>query len=178
MSNTETAARVLVVDDNRALADTYAATLEDHYEVRTAYSGRGALEAIDETVDVVVLDRRMPSMSGGQVLERIRERGLDCRVIVATAVDPDFDIVEMPFDEHLHKPVRGNALVAAIDRQLAVGSRGECASEFVELTSKIEALEQTKSMRELQNDQRIEALREQVEELETRVDSSLRATAR
>jgi len=173
MRNTDSKARVLVVDDNRELVEAYTATLEQHYQVRTAYSGHEALEAVDETVDIVLLDRRMPSMSGDRALERIRERGLDCRVIVVTAVDPGFDIVEMPFDEHLHKPVRGNELLDAIERQLEIGSRGECAREFVKLTSKITALEQAKSVRELQNDQRIETLREQAAKLETRVDLSV-----
>ncbi len=171
MGETETTAKILVVDDNRPLADTYATVLEERYGVETAYSGREALAVVDETVDVVVLDRRMPSMSGSEVLERIRERGLDCRVIVATAVDPDFDIVEMPFDEHLHKPVRRETLVDTVRRQLVVDSRGECASEFVELTSKIRALEQTKPVDELQGDQRFEALREQADELEPRVEA-------
>jgi DNA-binding NtrC family response regulator len=176
MRDTETGAGVLVVDDNQELAGAYAATLGQHYQVQTAYGGYEALDVIDETVDVVLLDRRMPSMSGDQVLERIQERDLDCRVIVVTAVDPDFDIVEMPFDEHLHKPVRGEELIDAIERQLEIYD--ECTREFVALTSKIEALEQTKSIRELQNNQHIEALREQVAELETCVDASVQATAR
>jgi len=59
---------------------------------------------IDETVDVVLLDRMMPGMSGQEVLAAIRERGLDCRVAMVTAVDADFDVIEMGFDEYLGKP--------------------------------------------------------------------------
>ena len=55
---------VLVVDDNRELAEAYAATLREQYDTRTACSGREALDVVDETVDVVLLDRRMPSVSG------------------------------------------------------------------------------------------------------------------
>ena len=40
-----------------------------------------------------------------EVLEQIREHGPECRVVMVTAVNPDFDIVELPFDEYLHKPV-------------------------------------------------------------------------
>lgn len=53
---------------------------------------------IDEDVDVVLHDCRMPDRSGGQTLERIREQGYDCRVAMVTAVDLDFDIVEMDFE--------------------------------------------------------------------------------
>jgi len=79
----------------------------DH-EVRTAYSGEEALEKVDEDVDIVLLDRLLPDLPdlpGDEVLERVRERGLDCRVVMVTAVDPDFDIVELPVDEYIHKPV-------------------------------------------------------------------------
>ncbi len=44
-------------------------------------------------------------MSGDEVLDTIAERGIDPAVVMVTAVDPDFDIVEMPFDEYLTKPV-------------------------------------------------------------------------
>ena len=96
---------VLVVDDDRALADTCEYWLREEYDVRVAYGGRQALEQVDDDVDVVLLDRRMPDISGDDVLDEIDARGLDCRVAMMTAVAPDTDIVEMPFDEYLVKPV-------------------------------------------------------------------------
>jgi DNA-binding response OmpR family regulator len=167
-------ATVLVVDDNEELAEAYAATLRKHYDTQIACGGQEALDVVDETVDVVLLDRRMPAVSGDEVLDRIRERGLDCRVIVVTAVDPDFDIVEMPFDEYLHKPVRGEKLMSAIDRQLDIAHNNDSAGEFVELSSKIAALEATKSLRELQNSEQVADLREQVNDLEASVELSVR----
>ncbi|ESS07881.1 MAG: response regulator containing CheY-like receiver, AAA-type ATPase, and DNA-binding domain protein [uncultured archaeon A07HN63] len=50
---------VLVVDDESDVADLYAYRLEDAFSVRTAYSGEEAIETVDETVDVILLDRRM-----------------------------------------------------------------------------------------------------------------------
>ncbi|TKX52052.1 response regulator, partial [Halorubrum sp. SS7] len=58
---------VLVVEDEPDLADLYAAWLGDEYRVRTAYGGREALDQLDETddeVDAILLDRRMPGLSG------------------------------------------------------------------------------------------------------------------
>jgi hypothetical protein len=37
----------------------------------------------------------MPILSGNEVLAAIEERPVDCRVAMVTAVDPDFDIIEM-----------------------------------------------------------------------------------
>ncbi|MDY6780939.1 MAG: response regulator, partial [Halobacteria archaeon] len=73
---------VLIVDDDPHVADLYSDWLEGSYDTRTANDGGSALEMIDSDTDVVVLDRRMSSVSGDEVLERLRDEGLDCRVAV------------------------------------------------------------------------------------------------
>ena len=73
MDSTSRDATVLVVDDEEAVADAYTAQLEGEYETRTAYSGKEALETVDDGVDIVLLDRRMPGRSGDEVLERDRK---------------------------------------------------------------------------------------------------------
>lgn len=107
--------RVLVVDDEEAIADGHAARLSDRYETAAAYDGESALELVDEDVDVVVLDRRMPGMGGEAVLERIREAGYDCHVVMLTGVEPDADAVDMAFDEYLVKPAGGDQLAETIE---------------------------------------------------------------
>jgi len=97
--------RVLFVDDEPKLADMYAAHLSDEYETETANDGPSALERIDDSIDVVFLDRRMPGPSGDRVLDTIRERDHDVKVVMLTAVEPDVDIVEMGYDEYVVKPV-------------------------------------------------------------------------
>lgn len=132
---------VLVVDDEQSIADSYEAHLESEYDVSVAYSGEEALETADEETDVVLLDRRMPEMSGDEVLGRIDERGLGCRVIMVTAVDPDLDIIEMPFDEYLTKPVTGDQLRETIQRMLARESQEVQIQEMFALASKLATLE-------------------------------------
>ncbi len=66
---------VLVVDDNPDHRRLTERTLsESGFQVRTADSGEGALDAL-EGVDLVLLDHGLPRMSGIEVLARIRERG-------------------------------------------------------------------------------------------------------
>ena len=115
---------VLFVDDEPALADGRAAQLSDQYDTRTAYDGAAALEVLDDAVDVVFLDRRMPGRPGEAVLESIRERGHDCRVVMVTGVEPDADVVEMGFDDYLVKPVEADDLREAADRLLARSPAG------------------------------------------------------
>ncbi|TYL36390.1 response regulator [Natronococcus pandeyae] len=128
-------ATVVVVDDEKEVADAYALRLQDRYNVVTVYGGEEALAVIDDDTDVVLLDRFMPDVSGDEVLRRVRERGTECYIVMVTAVDPELDILEMPFDDYLCKPVGSEDLVAAIDNQLRVLAF-EKLSEFFRLESK------------------------------------------
>ncbi len=112
-------ATVLLVDDERQLVDIYEMWFEGRYTTRTAYGGKEAIEAFDEDVDVVLLDRRMPVMSGDEVLERLREDGHDTPVVMVTAVEPDQGIVELPFDEYVVKPADRDELLETVDRALS-----------------------------------------------------------
>jgi len=165
--------RVLIVDDESEVADVYELRLRDEYDTVTAYGGEVALETVDETVDVVLLDRRMPDVSGDEVLETIRERGLDCRVVMITAVDPDFDIVDMPFDDYLCKPVQKEDLVAAIDQQLTADRYDERLTEYLEVTSKIALLEAEKPASELDSNDQVVELRERADALRAEMDDAL-----
>lgn len=164
---------VLVVDDERAVADAYTAQLEGDYDVRTAYGGEEALELVGPSVDVVLLDRRMPRLTGDEVLERISEMELACRVIMVTAVEPDFDIVEMPFDAYLQKPVDRTELVEAIDRQLAARTYDEQFDEFLAVTTKLGLLEEQKPAHELEQSEEVTALKERAAELKSDLDQTV-----
>jgi DNA-binding response OmpR family regulator len=109
---------VLVIEDEEGLADLYTVWLENGNNVKTAYSGEEGLEMMTEEVDIVLLDRRMPDMSGDEVLEEMRNRGYDCQVAMVTAVDPDVDIVDMPFDHYITKPLERDDVQEAIEKLL------------------------------------------------------------
>jgi DNA-binding response OmpR family regulator len=133
-------ATVLVVDDEQEVADAYTLRLRQRYDTRTAYGGPEALDVVDESVDVVLLDRRMPDLSGDDVLRELRDRDLGCRVIMLTAIDPSFDIVDMPFDDYLCKPIDREDLYGAIDHQLRIVAYARL-SEYFEIASKRSVLE-------------------------------------
>ena len=164
---------VLVVDDEAEVADVYALRLRDEYEVETAYGGAEALERVDDDVDVVLLDRRMPNVSGDDVLGKIRDRGVDCRVVMITAVDPDFDIVEMPFDDYLCKPGEKRDLVGAIEQQLTATRYDERLTEYLEVTSKLGLLEAEKTEAELDGSEDVAHLRERAADLKRELDETL-----
>jgi len=156
---------VLVVDDERDIADLYTTWLEDSYEVRTAYGPQEALEKADEDLDVSFLDRQMPGMTGDEVLEEIRERDLDCRVVMVTAVDPDFDIVEMSFDKYLTKPVMMSDLTDVIEEMLTRSTYDEQLQTYFSLASKKATLEAQKDAVELQSNDTYARLESKVQEM-------------
>ena len=173
MNETSTEPRVLIVDDEAEVADVYALRLRDEYDTETAYGGKEALETVDDSVDVVLLDRRMPQVSGDEVLSMIRERGLDTRVLMITAVDPDFDIVDMPFDDYLCKPIQKEDLVAAIEQQLTADRYDERLTEFLEVSSKIALLEGEKTQSELDESAEVAELRDRADGLRNEMDDAL-----
>jgi len=164
---------VLVVEDEPDLADLYAAWLREHCTVRTAYDGEEALDGIDDVVDIVLLDRRMPGLSGDEVLDTIRERDLDCRVAMVTAVEPDFDIVEMGFDDYLVKPVSGQELLDTVDQLLLRSTYDEQLQELFALASKKALLKSQKTEAELRASQEYARLEDRLAVLRAQIDDTV-----
>ncbi len=111
----------LVVDDEKEVADAYALRLRGLCEVQTAYTGATALDVLEnEEIDIVLLDRHMPGMSGDEVLAKLDESDYYGRIIMVTAIDPGFDVLDMPFDDYLCKPVEREDVRAAVEQQCTV----------------------------------------------------------
>lgn len=157
---------VLVVDDETEVADTYALRIQSEYETRVAYGGEEALSKLDEDVDAVLLDRRMPDLHGDEILAEIRDRGYDCAIIMLTAVDPDLNILEMDFDDYLCKPVLGDALIDCLDQHIET-KRGDAdhLDEFLSVVSKVDVLQDKHPIVELEESEEYRRLTERAEEL-------------
>jgi predicted DNA binding protein/DNA-binding response OmpR family regulator len=175
--DTESDPVVLVVDDDRDLADTCEYWLRDDYEVRVAYGGESALDLMDDAVDVVLLDRRMPDRSGDEVLEEIDARGFDCRVAMMTAVEPDTDIVEMPFDEYLVKPVDEDDLRETVEELLVRSEFDDRIREYFALVSTETVLDE-RDVSELGNPDVLDDLTERVRRLRDERESEIRERER
>lgn len=124
---------ILVVDDEQDLAALYADWLESvGHSVTVATDGQTAIKYLEEQTEIVFLDRRMPGLSGDEVLDTIVENEYDCQVAMVTAVEPSIDIVSMGFDDYLTKPVTKEELVRSIDR---LNQRAEYNDQMDELLS-------------------------------------------
>jgi DNA-binding response OmpR family regulator len=164
---------VLIIEDEPDVAETYERWLQSEYDVRVAASGSEALDQLDDKVDVVLLDRMMPKMSGSEVLEEIRNRGIDCRVAMVTAVDPDFDIIEMGFDEYVTKPPDRDELGATVERLLERASVNDELQEYYSLVARRSALQAEKSADELAASDEYDELVDRIETMRETVDADL-----
>ena len=140
-------AEILLVEDDRELVALYAAWLEGTHTVRTAVDGVEALEMVDDAVDIVLLDRQLPKLSGTEVLTTIRERDLSCQVVVVSGVEPDFDLIRMEFDGYLVKPVTKEELRSAVEQTIAQASYGEKLQEFHALVQTRNVLDEEENRR-------------------------------
>jgi DNA-binding response OmpR family regulator len=164
---------VLVVDDEQRLADLFATWLQEDNEVRTAYDGEEALDLFDGAVDLVLLDRRMPGLSGDDVLSELREREASTQVVMVTAVDPDFDIIEMGFDDYLVKPVSKEDLLGLVEKMRSRSDYDQNIQRFYSLASKKALLEAEKPASELDDSEEYRELVEEFESVQAEVDEAV-----
>lgn len=115
---TETARRVLVVDDNRDVVTTLAMVFEiEGHEVRRAYDGAEALEVAEAfRPELILLDLGLPKHNGYEVCRQLRARpwGAKPRVVALTGWGQEEDkrrTQEAGFDLHLVKPVAPEQLL-------------------------------------------------------------------
>jgi DNA-binding response OmpR family regulator len=111
--------RVLVVEDERKLANVLAAALEaEHYDVVIAATGEdGFYRANAEVFDLVILDLMLPGRNGLEILQTLRHRHIETPVLILTARDGIDDRVlglDRGADDYLIKPFAIPELLARL----------------------------------------------------------------
>jgi two-component system, OmpR family, copper resistance phosphate regulon response regulator CusR len=122
--------RVLVVEDERKLAQVLASALEgEHYDVVKAHTGEeGFFQANAQAFDLVVLDLMLPGRSGLEILQTLRTRQIHTPVLILTARDSIEDRVlglDLGADDYLVKPFAVPELLARIRALLRRGRPSE-----------------------------------------------------
>lgn len=111
--------RVLLIEDDVQIGCTVAALLEsESIAVETTHDGESGLaRSGDPTIDVIILDRMLPGLSGTEVLARMRRAGLNKPVLVLSALGHSAQRVEgldAGADDYLGKPFEPDELLARV----------------------------------------------------------------
>ncbi|UWZ84711.1 response regulator [Occallatibacter riparius] len=116
--------RVLVVDDECAIADTLARILRHRgFQTMCEYSAKGAAQAAQRfRPDVLVTDVVMPGLSGIDLAEWFSKEQPGCQIILTSANLHHFDPSDLPFEpaqeiSFLPKPVLVSDLIELLDRK-------------------------------------------------------------
>jgi YesN/AraC family two-component response regulator len=113
---------VLSVDDEASIREAIRLELEDDLDVLTAASGGEALDLLARRhVDVMLLDLRMPQMTGEEVLKKLRAARSQLPVIVTTVVDRVRTVVEcmrLGAADYVTKPWEHGEIIRTIQRIL------------------------------------------------------------
>lgn len=128
----EQQARVLVVDDEVAIADLVANLLEaEGIEVVACYGSAQALELLEQqTFDLAVFDVMMPGMDGFELCTRARAI-TDMPIMFLTAKDGEADHVvgfTLGADDYVTKPFKPRELVARVKARIRRFRRDELAA--------------------------------------------------
>lgn len=110
---------VLVVEDEPELADIFSIWLSDGFDVEAVTRGEQALSLLESGWDAIILDWRLPDVSGEEILSAIQDADLDTAVAVITGADPELISVGDEVDLVLRKPIRSHELIEAVEELTA-----------------------------------------------------------
>ena len=110
---------LLVVEDDAAMARGLAHNLEfDGYQVLSARDAETGLRLLEEqSIDLIVLDVMLPGMSGFDLCQTLRSRGISIPIIMLTARGEEIDRVlglELGADDYITKPFSIRELLARV----------------------------------------------------------------
>ena len=128
-------ARILAVDDEIEIVRALERSLAAHgFEVFTASSGEEALEAISlHRPDLILLDLGLPSMSGLEVIKRVRAQS-NLPIIVLSVKDTEHDKVQaldLGADDYVSKPFGMNEVLARVRVALRHSAHVESGTEAI-----------------------------------------------
>jgi len=139
--------RILLVDDDRELAEYVSRTLEEEgNSVTISTDGAAAVRsARSAPFDIIVLDVMLPCMDGVQVTRKLRAENITTPVLLLTARDAPQDIVrglDAGADDYLTKPFSLDVLLARIRARTRAGRSGETSRlRYADLVADLETYE-------------------------------------
>lgn len=133
---------VLIVEHEENLAYLFGNWLREQFEIHMAHSGEDALEIFaEDSIDIVLLDRRMSGPSGKEALQWIGERGDSQQVIMMTAVNPTEELAAIDVDDYLLRPIDQTKLLRSVEAAELVLTYDDALTKLLSLTARKATLE-------------------------------------
>jgi len=119
--------KILIVDDEEDLCRVLTNILkQDGYEVLAAHTGEDALAVIRrQPLDLILLDLRLSGMGGMEILQIIKQKGLNIQVIIMTAYgtpEGREEAKDLGVFEFIDKPFPVEEMLKVVRRALEHGS--------------------------------------------------------
>lgn len=142
MEQNNNSPRILVVDDEKEIADLIALYLEnDGCEVRKFYCGKDALECVEkERIDLAVLDVMLPDTDGFSIVKKIRENHFFPIILLTAKVEDGDKILGLTIgaDDYITKPFNPLEVTARVRTQLRRYFRYNCAEKSGKISDEID----------------------------------------
>jgi signal transduction histidine kinase/DNA-binding NarL/FixJ family response regulator len=130
--------KILIVDDNPTDRLLVSEILKNHHVLlREAEDGYQAIQRVrEEEPDLILMDMRMPELSGAQVVQKLREEGLPIPPVYIISADQKEDIMdqvlELPIKGILNKPLDREVLIEQLKSVLEYTTQGRQESRLLE----------------------------------------------
>jgi DNA-binding NarL/FixJ family response regulator len=115
----------------------------------------------------------MPGMAGDDVIKRIDDWELEFQVILVSAIDPDTDIIDLPFDGYLTKSVSKDELLDAVEQVFLKQRYEELVAEYNAAAETYDVLREAYSRSELEGNEEFAELEDRMAELEAEFDETI-----
>ncbi|MED3652339.1 sigma-54 dependent transcriptional regulator [Heyndrickxia sporothermodurans] len=133
--------KVLVIDDEQAICTSLSFALENDYQVLTTTDPEKGLMIMDQSrVDIILLDLRIGSCNGLEVLQKIKQKDATVTVIIMTAyatIETSIEAIKKGAYYYIEKPINIEELSLLLLR----------ASEFLFMSQQVETLNEELELR-------------------------------
>ena len=133
-------AKVLIIDDERSIRNTLKDILEvESYNVDVAENGFDALCALEKNeYQVIFSDIKMPQMDGIELLQKIKEKGIESSIIMISGhgnIETAVDCIKKGAYDFIEKPIDLNRLLVVVRNAL---NQNKQTSEIKYLKRKVD----------------------------------------
>lgn len=146
-------AKILIVDDEKAVRDSLEELLIlEEYQVETAASGEESLEMMEKKeFDLVLLDIKMPGVSGVEVMRQVKKYYPDTKVIVLTghgSLESAIEAIRSGAEDYMLKPYESSDILVSIGKALTEKAAKQRKELLIEqLESSIDQLKDVEGIR-------------------------------